>query len=89
MPSIIRCRSILEILKGEKKCLRNNDIWHARHWAGRTQSPSNPATNLSVIVTILQMRKMRLKGIPQRKYLIRMFSFIKKERWRFEAQTPS
>ena len=50
---------------------------------------SNPATNFSITVNVLQMRKMRLKGMTQQKHLIRMFPSIRKESWRFEAQISS
>ena len=50
---------------------------------------SNPATIFSITMNISQMRKMRLKGKTQQKHLIRMFPFIRKESWRFEAQISS
>lgn len=34
----------------------------------------NPATNFSITVNVLQMRKMRLKGMTQQKHLIRNVS---------------
>ena len=32
----------IKMLKKKKTCLRNNDTWPVRHWAGHTQSPLTP-----------------------------------------------